>query len=184
MLAITTEHRQEAARLRKLWDERTERLSQQEFGAKYQVGNQSAVSHFLQGRMPISLKAAMGFATGLRCKIEDFSPRLAGIVSPVALSPSTPIDWGSVVQRARPPSTIPHEMPAHLEFMASLQHKSALFAEFLYRPEIRQLVRLIAPADPHDVVVSLMHSAFDHGFDQGASFIAMKMPFKESSQKE
>jgi len=47
----------------------------------YQIGSQSAVTSFLNGHTPLSLKAARGFAKGLNCLISDFSPRLAALES-------------------------------------------------------------------------------------------------------
>lgn len=73
---ITDEHRQEAEALKRIWRS-TEHPSQPEFGELYEIGNQSAVSQFLNGKSALSLKAAIGFAKGLGCKVEDFSPRLA-----------------------------------------------------------------------------------------------------------
>ena len=73
---VTDEHRQEAARLAALWDTRAH-PSQAIFGEQYEIGSQSAVGQFLRGDTPLSLKAAAGFASGLGCKISDFSIRLA-----------------------------------------------------------------------------------------------------------
>jgi hypothetical protein len=74
---VTDEHREEARRLRALWDQAEHRPSQEKFGELYKIGNQSAVGQFLRGESPLSLKAAMGFAQGLGRKISEFSPRLA-----------------------------------------------------------------------------------------------------------
>lgn len=73
---VTEEHRQEATRLAALWDTRAH-SSQAIFGEQYEIGSQSAVGQFLRGDTPLSLKAAAGFASGLGCKISDFSTRLA-----------------------------------------------------------------------------------------------------------
>lgn len=73
---VTDETREESSRLKAIWD-RTSHPAQAEFGELYGIGNQSAVAHFLNGRTPISKKAATGFAKGLGCRIGDFSPRLA-----------------------------------------------------------------------------------------------------------
>lgn len=73
---VTPETKEESARLAQLWATR-EHPSQAEFGELYSIGNQSAVGQFLRGDVPLSLKAASGFAKGLGCRIEDFSPRLA-----------------------------------------------------------------------------------------------------------
>ena len=81
---VTPETLEESRRLRALWDATKDRPNQTVFGEMYGVGNQSAVGQFLRGATPISLKAAIGFAKGLRCEIEDFSPRLAKIASEAA----------------------------------------------------------------------------------------------------
>lgn len=73
---VTEEHRKEAASLKAIWDS-TPHPSQAEFGETYNIGNQSAVSQFLNGKTPLSLEAAASFARGLACSISDFSPRLA-----------------------------------------------------------------------------------------------------------
>jgi hypothetical protein len=80
---VTPETKAEAARLAKLWSERSH-PSQAEFGETYGIGNQSAVGQFLRGNTPLSLKAARGFAMGLNCRIEDFSPRLAAEAAQIA----------------------------------------------------------------------------------------------------
>jgi hypothetical protein len=74
---LTDEHREESRKLKALWAERKDRVSQAEFGQAYDIGSQAAVGHFLNGKAAISLKAARGFAKGLGCDIADFSPRLA-----------------------------------------------------------------------------------------------------------
>jgi len=80
---VSAENKEEADRLRKLWErseaERTARGvgSQAAFGHEFDIGNQSAVGFFLNGQTALSLKAARGFALGLRVTIDKFSPRLA-----------------------------------------------------------------------------------------------------------
>lgn len=80
---VTAEHKDEAARLRKLWElterDREERGvgTQAAFGHEFDIGNQSAVGFFLGGHTALSLKAARGFALGLRVTIDQFSHRLA-----------------------------------------------------------------------------------------------------------
>lgn len=88
---VTPENKQEAERLKAIWLREQPRLmamgfgTQETFGAEFDVGNQSAVGFFLNGKTALSLKAARGFARGLQCKIEDFSPRLAQLIAePVA----------------------------------------------------------------------------------------------------
>ena len=67
--------RAEAAALKRLWEE-FGNMPQAEFGEVYNIGGQSAVNNFLNGRSSLSLKAATGFAIGLGVFIRDFSPRL------------------------------------------------------------------------------------------------------------
>jgi hypothetical protein len=80
---ISQENLVEAERLSKIWKNTYEDRrrvgvhSQGAFGDAFNIGNQAAVGFFLNGRTALSLKAAQGFAKGLGCKIEDFSPRLA-----------------------------------------------------------------------------------------------------------
>jgi len=74
---ITEETKAESDKLKVIWKKNNPGLTQVEFGEKYDIGSQGAVYQFLNGLVPISMKAAIGFAEGLRCQISDFSPRLA-----------------------------------------------------------------------------------------------------------
>lgn len=80
---VTDEHRLEAARLKAIFLARKDKLAekgvatQKAFGERFGIGNQAAVGFFLNGHTALSLKAARGFAKGLGCAIEEFSPRLA-----------------------------------------------------------------------------------------------------------
>lgn len=86
---LTQENFEESARLKTLYQAARHGLSQEAFGAKYDIGNQGAVWQCLNGKgMPISMKAAIGFARGLGCDIADFSPRLAAeAAAAAAVSP-------------------------------------------------------------------------------------------------
>lgn len=80
---VTDENRAEAAALRAIWMRELPRLrdegigTQERFGQQFEIGNQAAVGFFLNGKTALSLKAALGFAKGLRCSVADFSQRLA-----------------------------------------------------------------------------------------------------------
>lgn len=89
---VTDENKAEATKLKALWEQRSHRLSQAEFGELYEIGNQSAVGQFLRGVVPLSLKAAIGFARGLNCSIQDFSPRLADAARKISISVTIPSD--------------------------------------------------------------------------------------------
>jgi hypothetical protein len=80
---VTAVHKEEARKLKAIWNARKEDLkrsgdgTQESFGAQFDIGNQSSVWFFLNGRAALSMKAALGFARGLQCSVADFSPRLA-----------------------------------------------------------------------------------------------------------
>jgi phage repressor protein C with HTH and peptisase S24 domain len=70
----------EAKALSALWDDarKAQRIPPQaEAGSKYNIGGQGAVWQYLNGRRPLNLKAARGFAAALGVSIADFSVRLA-----------------------------------------------------------------------------------------------------------
>lgn len=81
---VTPETLAESKRLKEIWIAYPNRPSQAEFGATFGIGSQSAVTLFLNGKTPLSLKAARGFAKGLGCHIADFSPRLAEEATQIA----------------------------------------------------------------------------------------------------
>lgn len=78
---VTEENVREAARLKAIWEETASRRAedgagtQLAFGEKYGIGSQGAVGFFLNGETALSLKAAVGFAAGMYCRVADFSPR-------------------------------------------------------------------------------------------------------------
>lgn len=84
---VTDEHREDARRLKEIWDATYENRkavklhTQGAFGTEYGIGGQAVVGFFLSGHTALSLKAAKGFAKGLGCSIRDFSPRLATMES-------------------------------------------------------------------------------------------------------
>lgn len=73
---ITDLHRQEAAKLKALWEAKPH-PTQAVFGENYDLGNQANVGHYLNGRSALNVKAARAFAEVLECDISDFSPRVA-----------------------------------------------------------------------------------------------------------
>lgn len=78
---ITDEHKQEAARLKALWDDGRPHRTQAIFGEHYGLGNQANVGHYLNGRSPLNPKAATAFAAELGCNVGEFSPRVADELS-------------------------------------------------------------------------------------------------------
>ncbi len=68
---------EDAARLKALYNERKGKLSQEEFGSRYEIGSQGMVWQYLNARRPLNIKAAAAFARGLGVAVADFSPKLA-----------------------------------------------------------------------------------------------------------
>ena len=81
---VTSETLRESELLKAIWSRTPGKPNQAIFGETYEVGSQSAVTQFLNGVTPLSLKAALGFAKGLNCDIADFSPRLAAEAASIA----------------------------------------------------------------------------------------------------
>ncbi|EON13128.1 S24 family peptidase [Pandoraea sp. SD6-2] len=75
---------EDAARLKALFKVKSD-LSQEAFGAKFEIGSQGMVWQYLNARSPLNAKAAAGFARGLGVSIADFSPTLAKQAMSVAL---------------------------------------------------------------------------------------------------
>lgn len=78
MLEDQTE--KEAAALRKIYDEvikKERKMSQAEFGRISNIGSQGTVWQYLNGRIPLNMRAASRFARAMGVAVSDFSPRLA-----------------------------------------------------------------------------------------------------------
>ncbi|WP_198045318.1 S24 family peptidase [Cupriavidus taiwanensis] len=68
---------EDAARLKALYGERKGKMSQEEFGSRFEIGSQGMVWQYLNAHRPLNIKAATGFARGLGVEVDAFSPRLA-----------------------------------------------------------------------------------------------------------
>lgn len=67
----------DAERLKTLYALHKGKMSQEEFGVRFDIGRQSMVWQYLNGRRPLNIKAATNFARGLGVSVEAISPRLA-----------------------------------------------------------------------------------------------------------
>ena len=64
--------------LKRLYEERVaHRMTQAEFGRRYNIGSQSMVAQYLNGDRPLNVEATARFAKGLGCKIRDICPAMA-----------------------------------------------------------------------------------------------------------
>lgn len=107
---VTEEHLAESQRLRTLWaayKAKPAALTQEKFGAEFDIGSQGAVNQFLKGDTPLSMKAAKGFAKGLGVSLAAFSPRLAAEV----------VEMAGIVPRPTPSLLQLDEMEAQLVLM-------------------------------------------------------------------
>lgn len=68
---------EDAERLKALYEARKGKMSQEEFGNRFEIGSQGMVWQYLNARRALNIKAASGFARGLGVSVDAFSPRLA-----------------------------------------------------------------------------------------------------------
>jgi phage repressor protein C with HTH and peptisase S24 domain len=76
---------EEAQALKALWNLRVSKITQEQFGLKYGLGGQANVGHYLNGRQPLNVEAAVAFATELGVSVTKFSPRLASRLADLQL---------------------------------------------------------------------------------------------------
>lgn len=108
---ITQEHVLEAEALKRLWKGRASKCTQEEFGAKYGLGSQANVGHYLGARSPLNIKAASAFAKEIGCQVADFSARIASEMmligasdsdTPAEKNPGNALNSQKVVYEVRP----------------------------------------------------------------------------------
>lgn len=90
---LTTEEQAEAQRLANAWEEfrvNNRGTTQTWLGAETGLGNQSAVSQYLRGVIPLNLTALLAFCKVLGVDAKRISPRLAGVLSGAASVQSAP----------------------------------------------------------------------------------------------
>ena len=77
--ALTDEELLDAQRLKKVWDQKSASLSLTQLSVSKTFGfaNQSAVSQYLNARIPLNLEAAAKFSKVLNVPLEEISPRHA-----------------------------------------------------------------------------------------------------------
>lgn len=77
---------EDAERLKALYEARKGKMSQEEFGSRFDIGSQGMVWQYLNARRALNIKAASGFARGLGVSVDAFSPRMAEEIRLVASS--------------------------------------------------------------------------------------------------
>jgi transcriptional regulator with XRE-family HTH domain len=78
---LTEEEKKDTDRLRTVWDERIkeESFTQKEASAAFGFKNQSAISQYLNGRIPLNLAVAAKFAKYLKVPLSHISPRYSAV---------------------------------------------------------------------------------------------------------
>lgn len=80
---LTPDEIEDAKRLRKLWSEKKEQLHLSQVKAAKELGysSQSAVSQYLNGKVPINFQTAAKFAKLLKTEIQVIAPRFGKLVT-------------------------------------------------------------------------------------------------------
>jgi transcriptional regulator with XRE-family HTH domain len=98
---LTPEESKERDRLRKLWEQRKDDLHLTQKKAAQMLGfsNQTAISQYLNGRIPLNFEAVAKFCKLLKCEVSDVSTRFAEMVpSSPNLAPRITISSKEAVQ--------------------------------------------------------------------------------------
>jgi transcriptional regulator with XRE-family HTH domain len=79
---LTAEEKEDAKRLKKIWNSRKEslHLSQVKLAKEMGFSSQAAVSQYLNARLPLNLQAVAKFAQVLRAGVKEISPRYAKMI--------------------------------------------------------------------------------------------------------
>lgn len=163
---------QEASALKRLYKARVT-MSQQAFGDLYQIGSQGMVWQYLNGKRPLNKDAAMKFARGLNCQIEDFSPRLADELAAMVVSYATNMRQQGIALESKEPTSSTNIKTAPLARKAvpviTLIRAGAM-KEIDYVPEVWQGDRWESPQEklgPRGWAHVVEGDSMDDGTDKG-----------------
>lgn len=95
---------EDAERLRTVFAERKGRMSQEEFGLRFDIGSQSMIWQYLNARRPLNIKAAANFARGLGVSVDVISPRLANEIRRASAAIQEPFILAPTLTEATTPS--------------------------------------------------------------------------------
>lgn len=98
---LNTEERDDAKRLKRIWQDKKDRLNLSQVKAAQLLGYQSqgAISQYLNGKVALNIHAVAKFAKLLKVGVGDISPRFATMVkniTPEPLEPYTPPTTGAI----------------------------------------------------------------------------------------
>lgn len=113
-------HVEEAARLKAIYEVKNAgpgKLSQLEFGQKYEIGTQGMVWQYLNAKAALNTDAALKFAAALQCNVSDFSPRLAAPLDAAQSGPAAEESHG-MPERITPRRALEIELRAVLDRMS------------------------------------------------------------------
>ena len=74
-------------RLKKIWDERKKELgvTQRDVRTMLNISSESAISHYLNGRIPLNLEIIIAFSIAMDISISEISPTTAKLLKNVKL---------------------------------------------------------------------------------------------------
>lgn len=111
--------------LRALWDTKAPQLKLTQTSAAVHLGvSQSAISQYLNGQLPLSLEAAIGWADLLQCEVKEVAPGLAKAFKNVHRDPIE--DWDD-------PNDLPSEGDAAIQRLDGSPGERALFSTAFLR---------------------------------------------------
>lgn len=84
-MTLSEELEQERLKLKQLFNEHSS-LTQREFAKRFKLGSPANLGHYLNGRNPLNIEAAIKIAQGLGIQVSEFSPRLAKKISELNIS--------------------------------------------------------------------------------------------------
>lgn len=81
--SLTEDELQDTLRLKSVWDQKSKTLSLTQKSASESFGfkNQSAISQYLNGRIPLNMEVAAKFAQFLKVPLSQISPRYSAVTT-------------------------------------------------------------------------------------------------------
>lgn len=95
----------DAKRLKEFFADRKGKMSQEEFGTRFEIGSQSMVWQYLNAKRPLNIKAVTNFARGLNVSVEAISPRLAEEIRRASAAVEESFRAARTAEEAASPST-------------------------------------------------------------------------------
>lgn len=144
-LPLTTEQKEDAARLKRLflaWKESRKASGEpasQDFFSDLVGFGQSAVSQYLNGKIPLNPHAAAKFSKALGCQISDFSESVASLASEIGEGAGATADQGAPLMRMDITELSRHEVQLVLTFRELQENQREELVAFAHQLHHRRL---------------------------------------------